>query len=327
MFYIMVTSKKLDQWYHQLSQNLEAGLTLAESLKLSKGIPQQDAFKLSDKLLAGENLDTVVENAPSWLPISDRYLISAAGATGKLPQTFLKLGEQHKRNAKNISKFIFATIYPLAVLHFGIFIFPVFSLIEFNAESEVQTHFARYFVDVFKVLIPLWLVIGSAIYLYIKRSPILKKMMNVIPGIKGYSKNQALASFCFTLEAFMSAGATTIESWYGASIASGDPKIKDAMLDLSNDIKKGVSPGNRMAQFKCFPKDFETFYTAGERTGQLVENLGVLAERFQEQANQKIAMISFWIPKLMFLLLAIYMATQIMGFFSGYVDNIMNMGK
>jgi len=293
MFKLMgVSHKKLANWYLQSGQNLDAGLPLAAAIQSAGGLPSKDVAAMSAQLQAGTTIEEVLENAPGWLPKADRLLIAAAASSGKLPDTFRKLSEQHTQTARNIGKAVFATLYPLGVLHFAIVLFPVFNLVEFT-DSGMQFHIEDYFRNVFLFLLPLWVAIGLIIFLAKQDSREIAFLMRVLPGLRGYRKHQGIADFAFALEAFLRAGAPIANSWAAAGEISRQPALVKASQMITGKIKAGEAPGKYLATLDVFPTDFSSYYLTGEETGKLDENLSLLNRQYQEKADKSLATASF----------------------------------
>ncbi len=317
-----VSHKKLASWYLQVAQNLEAGITLAEAMRMAGGLPSKDISKMASELTAGNSIDGMLQKSPRWLPQSDRYLISAAGSSGRLPETLHKLNEKHLQASENISKAVIATIYPLAVLHLGMFLFPVLDMVEFNADSGTSLHLDQYLSNLTPIILPFWIVLAGIIVLLKKGNPFIKGIMRCIPGLRGFRKSQSLADFSFALEAFIKAGAPIDEAWYGSGLVSGDPALTRYSLKITQEIKKGKLPGAALETSNVFPRDFIALYQGGEQTGKLDANLGRIARQYQDKANKQLAMVSFWYPKLLFLILAIFIAYKVIGYYSQYFEFI-----
>ena len=320
-----VSHKSLSRWYLQVSQSINAGIALPQALAGGSGPPARDRSHMAELLQSGQHIDDVLKAAPHWLPQEDRFLISAAATSGTLPPAFRRLSEQHSLKAENLGRAIFATLYPLGVLHFGIFLFPVFDLVQFQAEGGVDFRVSNYLKGVSVMLLPTWVFLAIGIFLVRRRSPIIAFLMDTLPALRGYRKAQGLADFSFTLESLIRAGAPMEESWYGAGLVSGRKDLEKSALEIAGVVRQGLAPGDYLVQHKCLPADFRSLYQTGEQTGQLEANLGTLARNFQEQANRSLASASFWYPKLMFLVLAIYAGLKILGFFREYLDQVMQI--
>ncbi len=320
-----VSHKNLSRWYMQTGQNLDAGISFGQAMQSAGGAPAKDVTVMAQQLQASLSIDEVFKNAPSWLPQADRLLISAAGTSGRIPDSLKKLSERHKLAADNISRAVFATLYPLGVLHLGVLIFPLLDLVEFTDSGSMQFHPEAYFGNVLVVLLPLWAIIGAIIFLAGKNSPVIHYLMRCLPGLRGYSKAKAIADFSFALESFLNAGAPMAESWFASGMISGNPNLENATLQITQQIKAGQPPGNFIGQYKIFPEEFVTLYKTGEQTGQLDINLHLLTRQFQEKADQSLSVASAWYPKLIFFIIAIYAGIKMMGFYSQYLGGILKM--
>ncbi len=320
-----VSHKNLSRWYLQTGQNLDAGISIGQAMQSAGGAPAEDVTVMAQQLQAGLSVDEVFKNAPSWLPQADRFLISAAGTSGRIPDALKKLSERHKLAAENISRTIFATLYPLGVLHFGALLFPILDLVEFSESGSMQFHPEDYLRNVLVFLLPLWAILGTIIFLSRRRSPIIFHLMRTLPGLRGYSKSKSLADFSFALESFLYAGAPMAESWFASGMVSGDPNVQNASLQITNQIKTGQPPGNYLTQYKVFPDEFVTLYRTGEQTGRLDANLLLLNRQYQEKADKSLSVASTWYPKLIFLIIAIYAGIKMMAFYSQYLGGILKM--
>ena len=110
------------------------------------------------------------------------------------------------------------------------------------------------------------------------------------------------------------------ESWFAAGSVTGDPAIEKASLSATEIIRMGKAPGDHLVTFGVFPSDFIALYKTGEQTGQLDANLATLHLQYRGQATRSIALSSFWYPKLIFLILALYATYKIIEFFRGYLE-------
>jgi len=310
-----VSHKKLSAWYLQLAQNLDAGLPLPSALATASGPPKEDLSAMSARLDAGESVEGLLKNGPAWLPKMDCMLMTAAAASGKLPDACRKLSATHKHTGENMQRAVMACLYPLAVLHLGLFLFPIFNLVEFLEDGGVNFHIERYAQSVLSMALPLWMILSGLIILIRKRSPLIKSLVRYIPGFKSYQKAQGLANLAFTLEAFINAGAPLDKAWHISGLVSGDAQLEQAASALSKKIKAGQPPGPYLKSAERFPDSFVNLYQTGEKTGQLDANLAILGNQFQQTANERLDKVSFWYPKLLFLVLAIYAGYMIITFY------------
>ena len=311
---MLFPSKVLSHWYFRLSQNLEAGISLIESLETTAGPPAADVKRMVVALTDGVSVDEVLEKVPKWLPQVDRQLISAGAASGRLADIFRQLATRHEVKSMMMSKAMGATVYPLLVLHFAIIALP--------AEKIFSENLTAYFSAVISVLIPIWVVFALVVFSVIKKVRWVIGLISMLPLLKSYCKNQALADLCFALNAFLKAGCGMDVAWFGAGEASGFKCYSKIGLEMVQVIRGGQSPGDFLKQTSVFPSDFVQLYANGEKTGHLEKNLEHLNRQYQYAAEKKMTTASFWYPKLLFAGVACYIAFKVISIYLGYFDQI-----
>lgn len=315
-----LSHKKLASWYLQLAQSQDAGLPLADSLRSSAEPPASDLLLMASQIESGETIDQVLRKAPRWLPKADRYFISTAAATGRLPQTFRNLSERHERIGSNKMKMVLSCLYPLGVFHVGACLLPITSTVDF--ENGFSFDAALYITALLKTLVPLWAVIATLLILVKRESPIISKLMRMLPILRAYSKNQALASFSHALGAFLDAGLNIDKSWAGAALVANDPTLQKATQAIRKTIDAGGSPADEMAKHSCFPTDFKALYKTGERTGKLDHNLMHLGIQFQEKANRMMTLSAMVYPSILFFAVVVMVVINILQFYGQYLKSI-----
>ncbi len=309
-----VSHKKLSSWYLQLAQQLAAGTTLTEALANASGVPSRDSLEMIEELSRGVSLPETLERAPGWWPRDDRVILAAAARSGRMVPSLYLLSQKHKDLARHSAHAMGAAVYPLFVLHFAVLILPLPELIMGSAEV-----YAR---QVISVLLPLWLLIGLFVVAARKRSACLGFALGFVPGLRGYRRARALADFCFTLEGLISAGESYSGAWEQAGSSAEHRVIRRCAARVAEVAKQGRAPGEALQRERALPGNFISLYTVGEKSGRLEENLRELANHFQEEAQGKLAAASFWYPKLLFIVIAAWLAVKILSFYTGLYEQM-----
>ena len=312
--------KSLAAWYIQLARSLEVGMTLANALQTSHGPPAKDLLHLSQILEAGCSVDDLLQHAPKWLPQNDQLFISAAAQTGRLPQTLEHLSERHLNINAHQTKLALASLYPLGIIHFGILIIPIINRIDFQTGFQWDT--LAYLQSVLSMLLPLWLILGSGIYLARNGSPIITSILQWLPIVRGYQKSQALAEFCQALGTFLTAGVIIDKSWAAAALVSQNKFIKKAANEIAPHITNGQDPADFISQFKCFPADFVALYKTGAKTGTLDQSLFRLANQYQGIAKTKLTLATVVYPTVLFLGVIAFIIMGIFKVYGSYIHTI-----
>ncbi len=210
-----------------------------------------------------------------------------------------------------------AAVYPLLVLHFAIIVLP--------AEKIFSENLTAYLTTVTSVLVPFWILLVVLTLAVMKKVRAVIRVITLLPLLKSYRKNQALADLCFTLHAFLTAGCRIDVAWFGAGEATGIKRYSQIGLEMVQVVRDGKPPGEYLKQTSAFSKDFVQLYCNGEKTGQLEKNLEFLQRQYQNVAENKMSAASFWYPKLLFAGIALYIAFKVLSFYFGYFRQIGEM--
>lgn len=315
-----VSAQRLSNWYYQLGQSTAAGLGLAESLRQSAGPPARDREAMADRLDQGEATDAILENAPGWLPRADRYLLSAAAQSGRLPQTCSQLATHHRTLSDQRRHVISASIYPVAVLHFAIFVLPLPSAVAFSESGSFSLDFVVYTRILGAGLILFWGTFWGLSLLSRRAPRILRRVQRYLPGIRRYAHARGLARFAWGLEALLTAGVSMRDAFGGAALICDDSVLTPRLLAILPEIDRGRPPGPALGQVKGIPAEFSALYQTGERTGQLDVTLERLSQKYEEEAKAGLRSAAFWYPKLLFFLISLLIGAAITQVFGQYLE-------
>lgn len=322
---MVLSHKKLASWYLQLAQSQEAGLTLAESLRISAGPPAADLQAMAERIETGASVDDLFRTPPPWLPQADRYFISSAATSGRLSQTLHNLAQHHIDIGNHLSKVSLALLYPIGMLNFACILLPFNKYASFD--EGLSFDWVGYLYAVFPALGILW---GGLciIFLLVKyQSPLIPMMMQCLPGLRGYYRHKLIANFSYGLGVFLDAGLPINQSWAGAALISNDGKMKKVASTVQQVINRGSAPSETLAQFPIFPQDFIALYTAGERTGKLDSNLITISQSYQKKAAYKLTLTAIIYPSIVFLMIAGFMAYHIFAMYASYFKAITSLAE
>lgn len=316
---------KLSAWYHQLAQQLEAGLPFADALRssLGTGAPKAALESMAGAIEAGGSIDDVLRSANHWLPLPDILALTASAHAGRMPRTLHNLSKRHADIGAAKRKMVFASLYPLGVLHVGILLLPLVRMIDW--EKGFQWNELAYLRGVALLLGPLWLALFGLAALARRESPVVFQLAQWLPAIRGYVRKQALADFSFALANFLDAGVPIGNAWASAGLISRSPALKDAAAAMAALVTQGQAPGAKLAEWSCFPPDFVSLYRTGEATGQLEINLHRLTALYQDSANRALALATMIYPAIMFVGVAGMVAYFVISIYGGYLKMLVKM--
>ncbi len=313
-----LSHKKLASFYLQLAQLLDAGLPLAAALRGSTSGPRSGTEAFARWIEAGGSIDQGLHAASSWLPKSDRPFLAAAAQSGRLPQTLRNLAERHTEYNSTQLRLVLSCAYPLGVLHLGLLVFPIIGMIDWQKGLQWST--SRYLLTLAGTVLPLW---GIAWYLYRlhrRQSPILDRFLGMLPLLRTYRRSQALADFAYALGHLLEAGILIAQAWAIAGKIARWPALRKAGRQVHEIILRGEAPGLHLHEFPCFPIDFVALYRSGELSGQLDQNLKLLATQNQEQARHHLKLATGIYATALFLLIAGMVVYNVVRFYAGYFN-------
>jgi type II secretory pathway component PulF len=315
----------LSQFYHQLAQQLSAGLTLAQALRAPSSAPAADTLRLATLAESGVSISEIVAAAGDWLPPSDRPFLSAAAQSGRLPRVLTNLAERHAQVAQTRRRVALACVYPVGVFHFAAVIFSFLRLIDFD--NGLRWSLPAYLGGLLAILLPVW---GTVIILWIlvrRENPTALAFLNRLPAIGGYRRNQSLADFAFALGNLLEGGAPIGRAWLTAGGLARSPRIAAAAQTIHTRIEHGEAPGPHLLGTQAFPTEFVARYQTGETTGSLDTVLLALAADHQATANRHLTAATMLYPAILFGCVALMVAWIVLSFamqYYGKINSIMD---
>jgi type IV pilus assembly protein PilC len=320
---VSLSHAKLSVLYRQLAQQLSAGLTFAEALRAPSPAPSRDCSRLALMAEGGSGVAEIMGAAGAWLPERDRPFLIAGADSGRLPLVLANLADRHAQMGSTKRRIFFASIYPLAVFHFGALVLPFVRMVDFEKGLNWST--PGYVGGLLAILAPVW---GGAALLYVlvrRGNPVANALLDALPAIGGYRRHQSLADFSFALGNLLEAGTPIGKAWLDAGAIARSPKLRRASKRVLARIECGEAPGAHLGATGAFPDDFVTRYQTGERAGALESSLLALAAEHQERANGRLAAASMLYPGLLFAAVAAMIAYLVLGFVLKYVNTLNSM--
>jgi type IV pilus assembly protein PilC len=320
-------SRRAD-FYLQLAGMLTAGVPIIQAFEMLKKNRTAGSFRRSietivTQLQKGFTLAESLKACGSWIPNFDTALISAGEQSGRLDQTMKMLGTYYQDMASLSREVVMGMLYPLFLVNLALLIFPASLLTHLffaNGVEQLIKEKALAFGLLYGTIIVLFLLCNARFGAFWRE--LLASIANAVPVLGKARKNLALARFSAALEALISAGVTIIEAWRLAAEACGSAQIRRSVEAAVPRIQAGLTPGEAVQQMPVFPEVFRNLYATGEISGQIDSTLTRLHNLFQENARVKFQAFREWLPRLVFLCIALVIGYQIITFYIGYFDSV-----
>ena len=316
------------EFYYQLGTLLSAGVPVIgalESTARSSRHFRSQLLQCADLLKQGSTLIDAFRSIPDWLPQFDLSLLAAGETSGRLPQCARMLSEYYDEQARLQRQASSLMLYPLAILHVAILVFPVAAI----TQLAKDWNFVTFLWPKIAALGGLYAVIFFFLFAMQENRAafwrnIWESVMGSIPLIGTARHHLALARFCASLEALVNAGVGVANGWRMAASASGSFRLTRAVESMIPSIESGQPPSELLGDVAAFPELFVSSYSSGEISGQIDDALRRLYVYYQESATRKMRMVAKAIPWTIYGIVMLVIAVSVISFWTNYFGNIMN---
>ncbi len=317
-------------FYSEMAKLLEAGFDIrkAAAVLLDTRLPAPQAALLADLNQGLEAGESIAAALGKCLTDIERTIISAGERGGKLAPAFQHLADYFEMLASARRELVEGMIYPVIVLHLGIFIGIVPTAL-MKGEMTSAEILGSLVVALFIVYLA-----GACLFLGIRAlarqardNPKIDRLINRIPWIGTARRNLAMASFCKVYHSCVLAGISMSKTAGLASEASQSGMIREAGIKLVKAATAGSALGPRFMADDAFPKAFARSYSTGEEAGTLDQDLDRWSKLFQEDAKCSVKQVAVMLPKLMYFLILGFVGWKIAGFYGDYYGALEQIGE
>lgn len=313
-----VSDKRLAEWLEQVAEGLDAGMQASDAVALAKALPQGVSSELQASLESGNTWGKSFEAVGHSFSFAELSILKASEVLGRLPIAMRRLAEARRDQIKVKRRVNMALAYPVFLLHFAALVFSISYLLDGDLLG--------FAVSAGMVLVPFWLVVFFFIAVARTWPNFLVSVARGLPVFSGYRKNWEAGVLCDVLGSSLAAGMSVASSWEIAANAADSPRL----YRVADCVLASVSSGGKVSQglqeaAKDVPNGFSQIYKNGEETGRLEQNLEAASKRYSTDAKNKLFLAGLLYPKLMMLCIVGYVLYKIIGFFSGYFEELSNI--
>lgn len=313
------------EFYHQLAQLTDAGLTLRSALESQENHPparwlREPSSRLLGGLNRGSTFAEAIGSARDWMPEFDAALLEAGEQSGRLPSSFKLLAEHYSERARLAREVLSNLAYPVFLFHFAILLGPLPELVlTWNLGAYLWT-IGKVFLPIYTIIILLLVATGSR-HGEVWRG-IIEAIANRIPVIGSARRNLALARLSTALHALLNAGVPITRSWDLAAAASGSVALKREISTWAPEIEGGRTPAELIQESNRFPELFANMYNTGEISGTLDDSLLRLYRLHQERGVAQFRAVADWLPKLVYFVIIGFIVWRILSFYIGHFGQL-----
>ncbi len=309
-----ISSKDMVNFTRQLSSMLTSGLTLLRSLEILKvQIGNHALSQIIDTIIKdiqeGASFSRAIAKHPQTFSPVYIALIEASEESGLLDKAFLRLAETLEKQQKLKSTVKSALTYPviviimmvLVVFIMMIFVIPQISTLyqSLNVSLPLPTliliQMSNFFVSFWFVILAAFTLVGIGYNRWhktVEGKMAIDSLLLKLPIFGALIKKTILAEFSRTLGALLASGTLVVEALDKVSNITGNIHYKNAIVDISKKVEKGVSIGDAMSLYYLFPQNLVELVKIGEQTGKLDETLVKASEYFENEVDLTVKTLS-----------------------------------
>ena len=325
----MSARTRLAQAYYDLATMLDAGLPILRTLDVvidgRRGPIKQVFRSIRATIAQGSAFAEAMNEHPRVFPDMDRMLIEAAEASGSLPTSFSMLSTWHDFVHRITSRIMAGLVYPCFILHIGAFVAagPGAILGGFTLAQYLWT--VAQFLLVF--YIPTAVVL--TIMLLQKRVPSLRWPLDFlalrVPILGTALYHMAICRYAKAFSMLYAAGVPITETVERAHRATGNAVVARMFVGAQASIRNGGMAWEGFS--KRLPSEYLQLWQVGEESGELDRTVGKIAEIAGDRADLFFQNFARWMPFVVYIAVAIFLATRIFSLFGQVYGNVMNMAQ
>jgi type II secretory pathway component PulF len=311
----------LESFYGELATLLGAGITIAEALRpMSARDPSGPASAVLPSIDAGRSLADGMDDHPGTFPPFDRAMVRSGEISGRLETAIRRLAETLARSRALRSRFRAALLYPLFLLHVGLFLL--------NVPTLFTGGTGPFLGGLFLSFAPLYAAVGAAVFAH-RRLRDRERYVDCLRALPLAGPILSRIAFSRALRAaadLYDAGLPVDRAFTAAAEASGPGAFRRGLLVAAASMRSGRGVHDSLAAGTRLPPSLLASIDTGERTGRLFEVLSGAAERCELDADQGLRFAAKAVPFALYLLIMAYFAVKILSFWAGYYGRLSGTG-
>ena len=322
-----VRPKDVAQMTRLLGTLLGSGVTLPESLRALTDQVESPRFKgilssISEQVNQGSALGDAMAEYPKLFPKLYTNMIRAGEASGALETVLFRLAEFMEKELEIRSKVNSAMFYPVLLAFLGVVLVIVLMVAIVPKLTNMFDSMAAELPWNTKLLIWMSDTLSSYWYIFLLGSifsvwafrkwreteggrkrgdAILLK----VPVLGDLVRKVAISRFARTLETLLASGVQLLEALDIVRTLLGNVILEEVVSEARDNIREGEGIAPALKQSGQFPPLVTHMISVGERSGQLEQMLGDVADAYDRETNTTIARFTAMLEPLMIVVMGV----------------------
>jgi general secretion pathway protein F len=323
-----VNSKTVAQTTRLLGTLLHAGVTLPEALRALTDQVESPKFKailsdISGKVNEGSSLADSMSKYPSVFPQLYINMIRAGEASGALETVLFRLAEFMEKQLEIQGKITSAMVYPLILSCLGVIIIAVLMVgivpkitsmfEEMNAVLPWNTRLLIWMSDTLASWWSIVIIAGIAftIWVFIRwrateaGQNLGDRIILATPVVGELVRKVAIARFSRTLSTLLSSGVQLLAALDIVRSLLGNVILEKVVTEARDSIREGEGISPALKRSGQFPPLVTHMIGVGERSGQLEQMLGDVADAYDRETSTTIQRLTALLEPLMIVVMGV----------------------
>jgi type IV pilus assembly protein PilC len=317
-------TEDLTAFCREMSSMLGSGVNMVRALNIlakqdSKPYLKKVYGKLATDIKHGMALSDAMAAQGSMFPELLVAMIRAGEASGKIDQTFEKMGVHFDKSHKLKQQIKSAMTYPMVLLVLIIvviialftFVMPQFgSMLESTTVPKITVFMmtlSDFCVDnfIWIILVMIALVIAVIFLLRIPAVQLTKDTLLIkIPKLGPLMKIIVTADFARTIASLYSSGMTIVNAMQCSKETINNKYVRSQFTAAVKSIRAGKSLSQAIREVDGFDKKLADTIEIGEETGKLDDMLNMSADTYEYDSQQAIKRLTGILEPLMIVIMA-----------------------
>lgn len=305
-----IKSSDLVLFTRQLSSMLSSGLTLFRSLEILKDQIENEQMSevvttIINDVQEGRTLSQAIEKHTEVFSPIYVSIIRAGEQSGLLDKVLSRLADNLEKQAKLKSTVKGALMYPVIVIILMvlvmaimmIFVIPQLTVLytNLNVELPLPTKIVVALSNFMIAAWPLIILVGAVVVIGFRKwaktadgKMLIDTALLKLPVFGKLITQTILAEFSRTFGLLVGTGTLVVEALTETADTTGNVLYKNAIMDVSKQVEKGVTVGDAMAYYTLFPPLLIQLVRIGEQTGKIDDTLVKASEYFEREVDQTV---------------------------------------
>lgn len=318
----MSNLQQRSQFYYQLATLLEAGVSMAGVFR--RGYPpsfSNAVNELHQMVSRGLRLSCSMRTIPQFTAF-DIALVTVGERTGRLPECCRALAQWYDRLHRIRQSLIVSLLYPLMVY---LLAGPLLTVVDVATGARTLDS-ALIRLVVWLAMPWLLLLVGKLLLPLLRGKIWLGAILNQLPVAGEIIFQLEAANFFQSLALCLNAGDGVVSSIQTAAETCTNPFYRNRYKLLAVHIQQQGCGFSEALLATLMSREahssIPTLIQTGEQAGQLPESCARIAQFCLDSAETRMAVLAKILPITLYMILVIFLAFRIIGFYAGYLGQI-----